>query len=39
MKNMLGVPVVVENVAGSNGVVGTLQVYNSAPDGLTIAMA
>jgi len=38
MEGTLGVPVVVENVAGGVGTVGTQQVYNAKPDGTTIAM-
>lgn len=39
MEDTLGVPVVVENMAGGVGAVGVQTVYNSAPDGLTMVMA
>lgn len=38
MEQTLGVPVVVENVAGGNGAVGAQRVYNAKPDGQTLAM-
>jgi putative tricarboxylic transport membrane protein len=39
MEGTLGVPVVVENMAGGVGAVGVQRVYSSAPDGYTMAMA
>jgi tripartite-type tricarboxylate transporter receptor subunit TctC len=39
MSKYLKVPVVVTNVAGAGGVLGTTRLYNSAPDGYTIGMA
>jgi len=39
MEGTLGVPVVVENMAGGVGAVGVQAVYNAAPDGYTMVMA
>ena len=39
MSQQLGQPVVVENVGGAAGALGTMQVKNAAPDGYTLAVA
>lgn len=38
MKNSLGQPVIVENVAGAGGTIGVTRLFRSAPDGYTIAI-
>src|ERR1700682_1717860 len=39
MRKELGQPVVVENVGGAAGALGTMQVMNAAPDGYTLVIA
>ena len=39
MRKELGQPVVVENVGGAAGALGTMQVMNAAPDGYTLLIA
>ncbi|MCL1838725.1 MAG: tripartite tricarboxylate transporter substrate binding protein [Propionibacteriaceae bacterium] len=39
MSRTLGKPIIVDNVTGSNGTVGTLEAFNSPADGLTILLA
>ena len=39
MRKEIGQPVVVENVGGAAGALGTLQVKNAAPDGYTLLVA
>src|SRR6202171_3412864 len=39
MRKELGPPVVVENVGGAAGALGTMQVMNAAPDGYTLVIA
>ena len=39
MRKELGQPVVVENVGGAAGALGTLQVKNASPDGYTLGIA
>src|SRR5689334_1301518 len=39
MRRELGQPVVVENVGGASGALGTSQVARAAPDGYTLAIA
>ena len=38
MKTSLGQPVIIENVGGAGGTIGTTRLFRSAPDGYTVAI-